>query len=144
MTMANQAAAAVSWLACGSPSGAQARASASRLRALRLSGAQREAAARFLARARSFARRGLSTLRGGRATVASLLPILSSDAYDFFPPLVGVVLLLWKSGGVVGHPQKLIVGNAKPVTKKGVERNAKPVTKKGVESTRQASNEESG
>ena len=89
MTMANQAAAAVSWLACGSPSGAQARASASRLRALRLSGAQREAAAGFLARARSFARRGLSTLRGGRATVASLLPILSSDAYDFRERVTG-------------------------------------------------------
>ena len=64
MTMANQAAAAVSWLACGSPSGVQARASASQLCALRLSGARREAAAGFLARARSFARRGLLTLRG--------------------------------------------------------------------------------
>ena len=29
---------------------------------------------------------------------------------SFFPPLVGVVLLLWKSGGVVGHPKKFKVG----------------------------------
>ena len=89
MVMANQAAAAVSYLACGSPSGAQARASASRLSALRLSGAQREAAAGFLARARPFARRGLSTLRGGRASVASLLPFLSSDAYNIRERVAG-------------------------------------------------------
>ena len=27
----------------------------------------------------------------------------------FFPPLVGVVLLLWKSRSVLGHPKKLII-----------------------------------
>ena len=56
MTMANQAAATASWLASGSPIGAQVRASLSRLSALCLSGAQRAAAASFLAYARPLAR----------------------------------------------------------------------------------------
>ena len=55
MVMANQAAAAVSWLACGSPSDTQVRVVLSRLSAARPSRAQHEAAARFLARARPFA-----------------------------------------------------------------------------------------
>ena len=61
MTLANHAAAAGSWLAYGSPTGALARVSVSWLSALRLSGAQPEAAAGFLARARSFACRGSLT-----------------------------------------------------------------------------------
>ena len=80
MVMANQAAAAVSWLACGSPSDAQARVVPSRLSAARQSRAQHEAAARFLARARPFARRGSLNLRGGRAVVASQLPPLLTEA----------------------------------------------------------------
>ena len=80
MVMANQAAAAVSWLACGSPSDAQARVVLSRLSAARQSRAQHEAAARFLARARPFARRGSLNLRGGRAVVASQLPPLLTEA----------------------------------------------------------------
>ena len=83
MQLANQAAAAVSWLALGSPTNAtQARAALSRLAVLRLSSAQRQAAAGFLARARPFARRGLSDLRGARAAVASTLP-LPHDAANY-------------------------------------------------------------
>ena len=53
MQLANQAAAAVSWLALGSPTNAtQARAALSRLAVLRLSSAQRQAAAGFLVPAR--------------------------------------------------------------------------------------------
>ena len=80
MVMANQASAAVSWLACGSPSDTQVRVVLSRLSAARPSRAQHEAAARFLARARPFARRGSLNLRGGRAVVASQLPPLLKDA----------------------------------------------------------------
>ena len=53
MRIANQAAAAVSWLALGSPiSAIQVRAALSRLAVLRLSSAQQQAAAGFLARVR--------------------------------------------------------------------------------------------
>ena len=38
--------------------------------------------------------------------------MLSVD-YNFFPPIVGVVLLLWKFGGLVGHPKKLITSDSK-------------------------------
>ena len=112
MVMANQAAAAVSWLACGSPSGAQARASASRLSALRLSGAQREAAAGFLASVRPFARRGLSTLRGGRASVASLLPVLSSDAYNIRERVAGTSTTTSKASFVVASRVSLPTSGA--------------------------------
>ena len=56
--------------------------------------------------------------RGGRTAVRTPSPssryCLAARMADadgkmlaFFPPLVGVVLLLWKSG-VVGHPKKLV------------------------------------
>ena len=79
MVMANQEAAAVSWLACGSPGKTQARALLDRLASARASAAQKLAANRFLARARPFARRGVLHLLGGRARLATQLPFAIED-----------------------------------------------------------------
>ena len=87
MLLANKTAAALSWLACGSPTEAQSRALLHRIAALRASDAQRQAANRFLTRARPFARRGALHLRGGRAALASQLPFALGDAtYDRLRP----------------------------------------------------------
>ena len=80
MLLANKTAAALSWLACGSPTEAQSRALLHRVAALRASDAQRQAANRFLTRARPFARRGVLHLRGGRARLATQLPFALEDA----------------------------------------------------------------
>ena len=83
MLLANHEAAAVSWLACGSPTDAQSRALLLRLSSARASNAQKQAACRFLACARAFARRGVLHLRGGRVALASRLPFTLEDAtYD--------------------------------------------------------------
>ena len=87
MHLANKTAAALSWLACGSPTEAQSKALLHRIAALRASDAQRQAANRFLTRARPFARRGALHLRGGRAALASQLPFALGDAtYDRLRP----------------------------------------------------------
>ena len=80
MLFANQEAAAVSWLACGSPTEAQSRALILRLSSARASSAQKQAACRFLARARSFARRGALHLRCGSVALASQIPFTLEDA----------------------------------------------------------------
>ena len=70
----------MSWLECGSPTEAQSRALLTRLSSARASHAQKQAARRFLACARPFARRVTLHLRGGRATLASQLPFAVEDA----------------------------------------------------------------
>ena len=82
--LANQMAGVVSSLALNTPQYPQVRGALSRIPcASRMNKAQKEAAAMFLARARSFARRGVSHLRGGTAVVAEQLSAsLSHGLYN--------------------------------------------------------------